>query len=98
MRFHKKLARICLARSHGPNQSSVQCKYPAKCNENEEDNCTRKSTSDDTNGEKVHRATGNIEDLVKRNKISDTSSTMALDRTKATIGNGNNEMGGGRMM
>ena len=31
--------------------------------------------SDDTNGEKVHWETGNIEDLVKRKGISDTSST-----------------------
>ena len=59
---------------------------------------TRKSTSDDTNGEKVHRETGNIEDLVKRKRISNTSSTTALDRTRVVIGNGNRGMGGGRMI
>ena len=38
-----------------------------------EGNCTGKSTTDGTNGEKVHKKNMNIEDLVKRNGISDTS-------------------------
>ena len=63
-----------------------------------EGKCTRKSTSDGTNGEKVHRETGNIENLVKRKEISETNSTTALDRTKAAVGNGNRGMGGGRMI
>ena len=43
-----------------------------------EGNYTRKSMSDDTNGEKVHRETGSKEDLVKRKGISDMSSTLAI--------------------
>ena len=57
-----------------------------------EGNYTGKSTSDGTNGEKVHRETKNIEDLVKRKTISDTSSTTALDQTRASVGNGNRGM------
>ena len=60
-----------------------------------ESNCIGKSTSDGTNGEKVHREIENIEDLVKRKRISDTSSTMALDRTRVPISNGNRGMRGG---
>ena len=44
-----------------------------------EGNCSRKSTSNDTNREKVHGETKNIEDLVKRMGISDTCSTIDLD-------------------
>ena len=54
-----------------------------------EDNCTGKSTSDSSNGEKVHGETVNIEDLIKRKGISDTNSTTALDRTRLAISNGN---------
>ena len=57
-----------------------------------EGNCTRKSTSDSTNREKVDREARNIQDLVKRR--GDTSSTMALDRARLVIGNGNGGMGG----
>ena len=57
-----------------------------------------KSKSDDTNEEKVHRETGKIEDLVKRKGISDTSSTMALDRTRTIIGNSNWGMRRGKMI
>ena len=41
-----------------------------------------------TNREKVYHKTRNIEDLVKRKRRGDTSTT-ALDRTRSTIGNGN---------
>ena len=44
-----------------------------------EGNCIGKSTSDSTNREKVDRKARNIEDLVKRKRRGDTSSTMALD-------------------
>ena len=44
-----------------------------------EDNYRRKSMSDGTNREKVHRETKNMEDLVKRKEISDKSNTIALD-------------------
>ena len=54
-----------------------------------------KSTCDDTNEEKIHRETKNIEDLVKRKGISDKSSIMSLDRTRSASGNGNKEMRGG---
>ena len=60
--------------------------------------CIEKSTSDATNREKVHRETKNIVDLVKKNEISDTSSTMALDWPRSAIGNGNRGMRGGRVI
>ena len=59
-----------------------------------EGNCTEKNTSVVTNGEKVYRETKNIEDLAKRKRWGDTSSTTILDRTRSGIGNGNGEMGG----
>ena len=43
---------------------------------------------DGTNGEKVHTENRNIEDLVKRKGLSDTSSTTALGQTSLGIGNG----------
>ena len=60
-------------------------------------NYTRKRMSDDPNREKVHRETGNIEDLVKRKGISDMSKTTAFDRTRSALGNSNRGMGGGRV-
>ena len=63
-----------------------------------EGNCTGKSTSDSTNREKVYRETKNIEDLVKRKRRGNTSSTMALDWTRSAIENGNGGMGGGRVI
>ena len=63
-----------------------------------EGNCTLKSTSDSTNREKVDRKTRNIEDLVKRKRRGDTSSTTALDRTRSAVGNGNGGMGGSRVI
>ena len=59
---------------------------------------TRKSTSDITNREKVYRETRNIEDLVKRKRRGDASSTTALDRIRSAINNGNGGMGGGRVI
>ena len=59
---------------------------------------TGKSTSDSTNREKVDREARNIEDLVKRKRRGDASSTTALDRTRSGIGNGNGGMGGGRVI
>ena len=38
---------------------------------------------------KVYRKTKNIEDLMKRKRMGDTSGTTALDRTRSAIGNGN---------
>ena len=61
-------------------------------------NCARQSTSDSTNGEKVYRETMNIEDLVKRKRRGDTSSTSPLNRTRAPIGNGNKGMEGVRVI
>ena len=52
-----------------------------------EGNCTRKSTSDSTNEEKVYNETKNMKDLVKRKRRGDTSSTTALDRTRSGIDN-----------
>ena len=63
-----------------------------------EGNCISKSMSDDINVEEVHRETRYIEDLAKRKRISDMSSTVALDRTRAAIDNGNIGMGGGRVI
>ena len=63
-----------------------------------EGNCTWKSTSDSTNREKDVREAKNIEDLVKRKRRGDTSSTTALDQTRSAIGNGNGGMGGGRVI
>ena len=63
-----------------------------------EGNCTRKTTSNGTNGEKVHREPGNIEDLLKIKGINDTINTTALNRTRSAIGNGNRGMGGGRVI
>ena len=57
--------------------------------EGKEGNCTGKSMSDSTNREKVDREARNIEDLVKRKRRGDTSSTTALDWTRSAIGNGN---------
>ena len=57
-----------------------------------------KSTSDDNNGKKVHKEIRNIEDLVKKKGISDTSSTMALDRTRSAIGNDDRGMRGDRVI
>ena len=54
--------------------------------------------SDGTNGDNVERKTGNIEDLVKSNKISDTISTTALDWKRSTFGNGNKGMRGGMVI
>ena len=54
--------------------------------------------SDGTNEEKVHKETKNIEDLVKRKGISDTSNTTALDQIRSAIRNSNRGMGGGRMI
>ena len=61
-------------------------------------NCTAKSTSDGTNGEKVHREIRNIEDLVKRKGISDTSNTNASNQTRSAIGNGKRGIGGGKVI
>ena len=44
-----------------------------------EGNCIGKSMSDSTNREKVDRKARNIEDLVKRKRRGDMSSTTALD-------------------
>ena len=63
-----------------------------------EGNCTGNNTSDNTNREKVDRETRNIEDLVKRKRRGDTSSTTALDWTKSTIVNGNGGMGVGKVI
>ena len=63
-----------------------------------EGNYTGKSISDGTIGGKVHRETGNIEDLVKRKRIRGMSSTMALDRTRPTVSNGNKEVRCGRVI
>ena len=57
-----------------------------------------KSTSDGTNGEKIYMETKNIDDLVKRKRRGDMSSTMALDRTRSAISNSNEGMGGGRVI
>ena len=54
--------------------------------------------SDGTNGEKVYREIRNIEDLVKRKRGGNTSSTTALNQTRSAIGNGNKGMGGGRVI
>ena len=54
--------------------------------------------SDDTNREKVHTKIGNIEHLVKIKRISDTSSTMALEQTRSAISNGNKGVGEGRVI
>ena len=50
-----------------------------------EGSCTGKSTSDSTNREKVDREARNIEDLVKRKRRGDTSSTTALDWTRSEM-------------
>ena len=63
-----------------------------------EGNCIGKNTSDGTNEEKVYRETKKIEDLVKRKRMDDTSSTTALDQTRSAIGNGNGGMGWGRVI
>ena len=63
-----------------------------------EGKCIGKSASDSTNREKVDREARNIEDVVKRKRRGDTSSTTALDRTRSAIGNGNGRMGGGRVI
>ena len=60
-----------------------------------EGNCKGKSTRDSTNREKVDREAKNIEDLVKRKRRGDTSSTTALDKTRSAIGNGNGRDGRG---
>ena len=86
-RLHKKLAHICPTYFQGPNQSFIRCTDPGKR--------TVKSTSDDANREKVHREIENIENLMKRKRISGTNNTLALDHTKLTVGNGNRGMGGG---
>ena len=59
---------------------------------------TKKSTSDGTKGEKVHKKTRNIEGLVKRRGITDMSSTTALDLTRSVIGNGNWGMREGKVI
>ena len=63
-----------------------------------EGNYIGKSMSDSTNREKVGREARNIEDLVKRKRRGDTSSTTALDRTRSAIGNSNGGMGVGRVI
>ena len=63
-----------------------------------EGNCTGKSTSDSTYRDKVDREARNIEDLVKRKRRGDMSSTTALDWTRSAIGNGNGGMGGSRVI
>ena len=54
--------------------------------------------SDSNNREKVDREAMTIEDLVKRKRRGDTSSTTALDHIRSAIGNGNGGMGGGRVI
>ena len=54
--------------------------------------------SDGNNREKVHKETKNIEDLVKRKRISDTSSTMALVWTRYAICNNKRRMRGFRVI
>ena len=61
----------------------------------QEDNYTRKNTSDDTNEDKIYKEIGNIEDLVQRKGINDTRSTTTLDWTRPVIDNGNKGMEGG---
>ena len=63
-----------------------------------EGNCTGKNTSDSSSREKVDKEARNIEDLVKRKRRGDTSSTTALDQARSAIGNGNRGMGGGRVI
>ena len=84
---NKKLAHRCPTCFHGPNQSFLLCTDPGKR--------IVKSTSDDTNREKVHRETGNIKNLMKRKRISGSNNTLALDHTNLTFSNGNKGMGGG---
>ena len=56
-----------------------------------EGNCPGKSTSDGTNGEKVHKKIEKLLNLGKRKGRSNTSSDMALEQTRSTIGNGNKD-------
>ena len=46
---------------------------------------TWKSTSDNTNREKVDREARNIEDLLKRKRRGDTSSTMTIRVMKSQL-------------
>ena len=50
-----------------------------------EGNYTWKSTSDNTNKEKVDREARNIEDLLKRKRRGDTSSTMTIRVMKSQL-------------
>ena len=63
-----------------------------------EDNCIRKSTSDDIYREKVFRKTNYIKDLVKRKTTSDTRRTAAFDQIRLTIDNDNGAMGRDRVI
>ena len=98
MRVHQQRAHRCPTYSHTQTNPTFGVQILENTMKGKESNCIGKSTSDSTNREKVDREAKNIEDLVKRKRRGDMSSTTALDRTRSAMGNGNMGIGGGRVI